>query len=956
MNANEQSRHANQQRITNPRTGKIERVFVNLEAVYPNESDEMSFDELRAKARGWLDQDWAAKARLQRAEEAASRATAEASMMAAEEPKLTSMAAPVIESQVSNDSPGSILDSTRTLDLGHTTAIDLGQTIAIDLGLEGKAAKPKKMKIKEVKRETQTSKPAGNVVKVFLLTAAVKTNLASPTGPKLRRKTSAEPTMTLHTKAATEDILDIFNQPLRNVDPMAAPDEDDGDTDYDDDDYTSGGESTGTGRISGTSEFGDTQPDVKATTADAETGAASVSPWSDFTASKHVPILEDPDNAYMTERTNEPSTIPSEHQASENGDTAHRTDENDFIVYDDSTQENHEIDRDLDAVTPLMPRSYDENEPPRPRYIPLPPEDYEPPVRYVKDPAEVAQNRLPFMTPIVEKTESSLGAFTVRSEKDYFNAKTPSRKANDYPTPLIDEEVLSSPFREIVNEARPPQVPKLRIASAKLPPVPVPESEGFPIIQDTQCNPVDDSIRRSILEAIQPTLSSYGGFHDYRPSVYNKAPEIRKYINALKKTRADGKNTTSLSLPPSLGFAEAPSKLYTIKRELGKGAFAPVYLAEEEEKSTEEEDCHNCNASPNSFLAIKCEDPPTSWEFYIMSALNSRLSPSPTSSPPFHPSTLQSLCKPIALHLFQDEAYLLETYLDQGTLLDLVNLAKADPTAINNQTTLDEPIAMFFTIELLRTVESMHSAGVLHGDLKADNCLVRLSPLTSSASLEEGWWDPQYSPDGSGGWSAKGLSLIDFGRGIDLRAFRTDVQFLADWKTGKQDCVEMRELRPWTYQVDYWGLAGVVHSLLFGKYIEDITVEEPTVRWGSAASAGGGFDEGDDEDDDEDTAGPSGSLHEGEKTTSLGLPGRNRKRYRIREALKRYWQTELWASLFDVLLNPGSCAEGMPCVNTLRGCRERMEAWLVGEGGRKNGGLKAGLLRLEGRIREQRRR
>ena len=48
----------------NPRTGKVERVFVNLEAVYPNPNDsneEYSFEELRAKHRGWLDRSWLRK-------------------------------------------------------------------------------------------------------------------------------------------------------------------------------------------------------------------------------------------------------------------------------------------------------------------------------------------------------------------------------------------------------------------------------------------------------------------------------------------------------------------------------------------------------------------------------------------------------------------------------------------------------------------------------------------------------------------------------------------------------------------------------------------------------------------------------------------------------------------------------------------------------------------------------
>jgi len=60
------SRYADQQQVTNVKTGKVERVFVNLEAVYPSENDpydEMSFEELRANSRGWLSRDWAAESR-----------------------------------------------------------------------------------------------------------------------------------------------------------------------------------------------------------------------------------------------------------------------------------------------------------------------------------------------------------------------------------------------------------------------------------------------------------------------------------------------------------------------------------------------------------------------------------------------------------------------------------------------------------------------------------------------------------------------------------------------------------------------------------------------------------------------------------------------------------------------------------------------------------------------------
>lgn len=864
--------YSERQQITNSRTGKIERVFVSLEAVYPNPDDpneEMSFEELRAKARGWLHKDWAVR----------------------DSPKKQNESQLQIEPQEPTQhmlvNHGELEPSRKLSDTQVDNISDGNDRLRIE--------RPKKMIIREVKAEVQTSTYLIiSFEKYMLIFGLVKTNLESPTGPKLRRKNSAEPTMTLHTKAATEDILDIFNQPLKNIGLVSSQAESAGESDYEDDDYTSAGESTGTGRISAPSEFGDDETDIQSLINHDETGGPSASPWSDFTASKHVPRV---DLDHMTE--SEIDGGPGEHG---------------FVILED----------DVDVVTPISPKP--EREPQRTKFIPLPPEDYEPPNRSFRDPSQVLQNRLPFMTPIVEKTESSMGALTVREGKDYFNSKTPSR-GDTRGLGILEtpDELLSSPFQEIINEAttqntksQSPSKPKTK-TTKPIPETPMPRE---PVIKDVQCNPIDNCIRRTILDSLKPSLSCYAGFSDHQSQAFNKGPEIRKFIKALAKASKGGiDRTANISLPPKLRFPSLPSFTYTVKRELGKGAFAPVYLVQQDKENEE------CKATDSStqLLALKCEQPPTPWEFYIMSTLHSRL-----SALPFLRHS-DSLLKPQALCLFADEGYLLEQYLDQGTLLDLVNLAKPDPAGV-----LDEVVAMFFTIELLRAVEAMHAVGILHGDLKADNCLVRLlSPsisLSSSLSSSSAdYWDPEYQPSGTGGWSAKGLCLIDFGRGIDMHHFKPDVQFIADWKTGKADCAEMREMRPWTWQVDYWGMAGVAHNLLFGKYIEDIPV---------------------------DVSSPCSPNEDGSSSGGGGLLGvATARKWKLKEPLKRYWQTELWAPLFDVLLNPAGYAAReedsgkMPVVKALRRCRQDMEAWLAREAGRR--GLKSGLRQLEERIRKR---
>lgn len=772
----------------------------------------------------------------------------------------------------------------------------------------------------------------------------VKTNLESPTGPKLKRKTSTEPTMTLHTKAATNDILDIFNQPLSSTGLVSSQAESTGESDFDDDDYTSAGESTGTGRISGPSEFGDDETDIVGTTTQEPTDTETGSQWSEFSISKHVPKLDLGDIANHGSITGQ---VESE-TVRDNDDTA---------------QAQSDTGDDVNLVTPTLAESADEL--PRTKFIPLPPVDYEPPDRPYRDPSQAVQNRLPFMTPIVEKTESSMGALTILKEKDYFNSKTPSREhGKEMHTVLSCDGELSLPLREIVNEAKPqPVKPVSRTPSnaTKTGNVPQIFEPAEPIIQDTQCNPIDDGLRRTILENLNPPLSSYRGFFDHRPQLFNRGPEIRKHVKALSKNLKGGsdKTTASLSLPPSLQFPSDGSSSYTVKRELGKGAFAPVYLIQRE--TVDDEKQQQSADVPVPFFALKCEHPPSPWEFYIMSTLHTRIAELPALQ-----DRTKSLLAPHALHLFADEGYLLEQYLEQGTLLDLVNLAKSGPSGV-----LDETMAMFFTVELLRAVEAMHLVGILHGDLKADNCLVRLtsppaalSSCTNAATAD--MWDPEYQPDGSGGWQSKGLCLIDFGRGIDLRQFRPEVQFIADWKTDKDDCAEIREMRPWTWQVDYWGLAGVAHNLLFGKFIEDVAVDDPRSS-PSETRAKPPLN------NDAITTTPTPAEPEPEDphaapaatTTTIPSSGgsgggggggtlSHRKKWKLREPLKRYWQTQLWAPLFDLLLNPVAHAAAhepsgtLPVTSSLAKCRGEMEEWLQRESGRR--GLKASLRKLEERI------
>jgi checkpoint serine/threonine-protein kinase len=687
--------------------------------------------------------------------------------------------------------------------------------------------------------------------------------------------------MTMHTKAATDEIYELFNAPIKATGEDIESDDDEYMTDGD---YTSGAESTGTTRQVGTSEAGDDE------TADDK----SVSEWSDFTARKHIP------------------KVSGESELDRDGDS----EMSDLIETHDVHPSDHEGDGDehtKNASDSFPPTPEDSPPRSRTRFIPIPPEDYEPPTRPYRDPVEVANNRLPFMTPITERTETSLGMTT--EAKLHLFTKTPSKLERlDTATEEREEddedfEPLSSPLREVSNDILSP----VKLAQPQLPkPKPATTTSAIPkgpIIKEAQCNPVDTIIRDEILTKMHPPLISHPGFYDHRNERCDRGPEIRKFAKIVGKAgKSSNEKTGPIHSPVILEFPELMCE-YILKKELGAGAFAPVYLVENSSPEDGEVDGIAemgkgafATRQRASLETLKMEQPPSAWEFHMMRLAADRLGP--------HHRATASISAVHELHLYQDEGFMVLPYHPHGTLLHVVNSFRETAPG-----TMDEALAMFFTIELLRTVEALHAKQILHGDLKVDNCMLRLDDLSLSHSQSQSQLSTQWYADGSGGWSTRGVVLIDFGRGIDMRAFEKDVQFIADWKTGPADCAEMREGRPWTWQIDYHGLAGIVHCLLFGRYIETVRADQ-----GGLGTAAG-------------------------------------RRYKIRESLKRYWQTDLWAECFDVLLNPGSHVEGeaetrMPVNRSLRRVRERMEVWLEANC-EKGIGLRAMMARLEEKARSK---
>ncbi|GAA6038721.1 hypothetical protein JCM8097_002365 [Rhodosporidiobolus ruineniae] len=398
-------------------------------------------------------------------------------------------------------------------------------------------------------------------------------------------------------------------------------------------------------------------------------------------------------------------------------------------------------------------------------------------------------------------------------------------------------------------------------------------------------DPYDRALIASILERTSPSIFEHPDLRDLRSQPANHRADLQKTAKKREKSgKSAGKDRTGVI--DEAWDLELNGEVFSVRDKLGEGAFGAVFRIALT-GGDEDEDDFDVDGEDELSLAVKVERPANLWEFYVLDQLQQRLPE----------RTRASVVAAQRLYAYSDESYLFLDYCDQGSLLDVVNRAPhSGVAAAVSSEGIDELLALFFVVELLRIVEAFHAAGFLHGDLKIDNCLVRLEDVPGGARA----WSTTYDTSGANGWSSKGLKLIDFGQSIDLSVFpdRERSRFSADIEADELDCAEMREKRPWSFEVDYFGVASIAYNLLFGRKIETRRSEEGDGRW-----------------------------------TTVGQ-------------LKRYHQVELWTRLFDALLNPRNVREdgALPITEELGGVRREMEEYLR-ENGEKAGKSLRGLIK-----------
>ncbi|KAG0226682.1 hypothetical protein BGW42_003472 [Actinomortierella wolfii] len=594
------------------------------------------------------------------------------------------------------------------------------------------------------------------------------------------------------------------------------------------------------------------------------------------------------------------------------------------------------------------------------------------------------------------------------STKESAAAATTSTTVLQQPSPPRIQELQS-----LFSPGKPPALPSLVSAPPKVEDKPARPSmtsrlSGGKTVQmqrplfPNPCFPGSQRIRSTILGRLVPGLKAYAGYYEDLEFIMENHLRLERSAKRAEKS-SFSRNTSSgsnrsLSSNASGGSSRGSSsgrsyllgwsssnteseamvqlgqESFLVLRKIGEGGYAKVYgvegkndLGQTEARSrqTGAKAGSNNTSSGGSgrsrmrMQVLKLERPGNSWEFYILSQIHQR----------FQASGLlrirASVIQPISFYRFKDESYLIMDYCPYGTLLDAINVCRKKTTG----GAMDESLALFFTIELLRVLEGLHVKGIVHGDLKADNCMLRFdsydqaefasnnvnsngsAAATAAASTPvTSMIQTSYEPNGGGGWSKCGIKLIDFGRAVDLTQFDRDMEFLADWPVDAQDCPEIRAEKPWRFHPDYFGLAKIVFTMLTGLENMPTTTTSEVLPGGELFGAGADatvtssvFDERRYRVSEKESPG----------TFVYVVPNdhQNKQRQRLDYTMRRYWKQELWRPLFDILLNPALYRPAdrpwEPCTAALAQVRAWMQQHLSRQRADEPRGIRKLLAQLE---------
>ncbi|VDP01671.1 unnamed protein product [Soboliphyme baturini] len=243
-------------------------------------------------------------------------------------------------------------------------------------------------------------------------------------------------------------------------------------------------------------------------------------------------------------------------------------------------------------------------------------------------------------------------------------------------------------------------------------------------------------------------------------------------------------------------------------------------------------------------VVLKVKRSPCPWEHYISETILHRIKTKNLSLVENGFAWIKEA------YVFSDGFVLALEFFKHHTLTNLVNRYR------NAGQSMKEPMVAFLTLEMMKLLNALRSVDIIHAGIKPDSFVLVHPHSTFLQQKDAEYVDFMSLP-------VSCLRLMDFSRSIDMSLLPTGSTFAGRTHTSSFVCCEMLDGRPWTYQIDYFGLLCTICFLIEKKYMTTFKYE---------------------------------------------------KRWKCTTSIPKTWNLTIWHRLFDSLLNIQSCDE-LPDLN-----------------------------------------
>lgn len=155
------------------------------------------------------------------------------------------------------------------------------------------------------------------------------------------------------------------------------------------------------------------------------------------------------------------------------------------------------------------------------------------------------------------------------------------------------------------------------------------------------------------------------------------------------------------------------------------------------------------------------------------------------------------------MFVFKNASLILSEWAPYGNILNLLNTIKNSKHFVLKDR-CPMSVCVQLSIQMISSIQYLHSCEIIHGDVKPDNFVlvpwfVYLNQIVTN--FIKIFYNLGLCFCCSSSNTSLRIKLIDFGRSIDMKLFPPGKTFNYVVSTENFTCNEMKEKKPWTYQV-----------------------------------------------------------------------------------------------------------------------------------------------------------